>query len=77
MKREPLFIDAGGCTVRINPPTSPTAYICLQVMEPPVWGGEHHVLQAPGTFTELFLTREQAKAIADTLYAQLAMDFVE
>ena len=50
--------------------------LCLQIMEPPVWN-DQEVLQAPGTFTQLFLTREKAKAIADILYAQLAMDLVE
>ena len=76
MKKEPQFLDCGGCTVRVNPPNSPTACICLQIMEPPVWNNQE-VLQAPGSFTQLFLTREQAKAIADILYAQLAMDLVE
>lgn len=76
MKKEPSFLDCGGCTVRVNPPNSPTAYIGLQIMEPPVWNNQE-VLQSPGSFTELFLTREQAKTIADILYAQLAMDFVE
>lgn len=76
MKREPQFLDCGGCTVRVNPPNSPTAYMCLQIMEPPVWANDEK-LQAPGQFTQLFLTREQGKALADILYAQLAMELVE
>lgn len=76
MKKEPQFLDCGGCTVRVNPPACPTCMLCLQIMEPPVFN-ETGYLQAPGTFTQLYITREQAKAIADTLYAQLAMDLVE
>lgn len=45
-------------------------------MEPPVWNNQE-TMQTPGSFTQLFVTREQAKALADILYAQLAMELVE
>ena len=71
----PQFMDCGGCTVRVNPPTSPTAYLCLQIMEPPIWK-QDETLQAPGTFTQIYLNREQAKQLADILYAQLVLELV-
>ena len=75
MSKPPQFMDCGGCTVRVNSPNSPTAYVCLQIMEPPIWN-QQETLQTPGTFTQLYLTKEQAKQLADILYAQMVLELV-
>lgn len=75
-KREPFFMDAGDLTIRINPRTSPTSWICLQVMEPPEFDEQGHQLR-DGKFTQIYVTKEQAKVIAEVLLAESMLELVE
>ncbi len=76
MKRDPLFIDAGGLTIRVNPRTSPTSYICLQIMEPPEFDAAGNQAR-DGRFTQIYITKEQAKTIADILHAEAVLEIME
>jgi hypothetical protein len=69
----PLFMDAGGFTIRVNPNPSPTGYLGLQIMEPPEYDPEKSITLRDGKFTQIFLTKDQAKNLADILYAQLTV----
>lgn len=76
MKREPLFINAGGLTIRVNPRTSPTSWICLQIMEPPEFN-DAGVQIRDGRFTQVYVTKEQAKMLADILHAEAVLEIIE
>lgn len=76
MKRDPLFIDAGGLTIRVNPRTSQTSYICLQIMEPPEFTDDGHQAR-DGRFTQVYISKEQAKIIADILHAEAVLEIIE
>lgn len=74
--KPPLFMDAGGLTLRVNPPSSPTAYFSLQIMEPPTFT-ENGDKISDGKFTQIWLSQEKGKALADLLYAQAVLDLIE
>ena len=78
MKIQPLFIDAGGVTIRINPRPTKTSYVRLQIMEPPQYTGEQgDVIFREGKFTEIWLEPDQAKAVADGLYTESMSEYIE
>lgn len=73
MKREPVFMDANSLTIRVNPRGTKTSYIDLQIMEPPIYNDKGEPIR-DGKFTQIFLSAEQAKALADILYAESVLD---
>lgn len=75
MNRAPLFIDAYGMTIRVNPRTSPGAFICLQIMEPPEVNTEGTHLR-DARFTQIYLSKDHAKALADILHAEAVLDLM-
>ena len=76
MRKPPMFMDAGGFTVRVNPRSSPTGYVCLQIMEPPQYDYEKGITLRDGKFNEIYLTAEQAKQLADVLHAESVIELI-
>ena len=75
-KKEPLIVIAMDKTIRINPRQTKTAFLVLQIMEPPEYDDNGRTLQE-GRFTQIYLHYENAKALADAIYAEEVLDLVE
>jgi len=74
--KPPFLLAAGAITIRINPRTSPTSYLHLQIMEPPEYNDQGEFMRE-GSVTVLYLSMEHARLLADAIYAQDVLDLVE
>ncbi len=76
-KKRAILIALDHATVRINPPVCSTCYLRMEIMKSPVHDPNDGKLEQPGSFYDLYISQEDAKAIADGLYAQNALALVE
>lgn len=76
VQKPPMIIAVGSATVRVNAPPYERGPLHIQIMKPPVNDDEGKLLE-PGSFYSLWLYLEDAKSLADILYAQGALELVE
>lgn len=75
-QKEPLFLNLGGNTVRINPRQTPTSYIGIQIIIPDDYDNEGKLIRK-ASITQLWLSAADAKKFADILTAESALELVE
>ena len=68
MPREPHFIDAWGSTIRLDPPATPAHNMKLTLMTPVEHNEAGNTIQQ-GRVLEVYLSKDQAKLLADVLHA--------
>lgn len=65
----PIFIDLGGSTARVDPQPVRTAYVRLTLIGQQVYDNEHGHTVNPAQAFEMYITVDQADALADALKA--------
>ena len=76
MKPEPFFMDAGGSTIRIDPPSTVASNFKLALITTAEHDNEGHTIQQ-GQVLELWLNTDQTRKLADALHAQLGIKYIE
>lgn len=72
--RTPSFLALNPSTVRLNPYPN-VERMLLEIMQPPQYKEDGAILE-PYNHIALWLHYEEAKKLADLIYAQLAMKYV-
>ncbi len=64
---KPIFIDLGGSTARVDPQKTPTAYVRLSIATEQAYSEETGEIIARPQAVELYITVDQADALAEAL----------
>ncbi|MEI2416165.1 hypothetical protein V8Z80_08265 [Orrella sp. JC864] len=64
---KPIFIDLDGNTARIDPQRTPTAYVRLSIMTEQAYSGQTGKIISRPQAVEVYITVDQANALADAL----------
>lgn len=73
MPREPYFIDSWGSTIRLDPPAIPGNNMRLTLVTPVEYNEAGNTIQQ-GRVMEIYLSKDQAKLLADVLHATAVED---
>lgn len=74
--KKPIFLALGDSTIRIDPRSSITAYLPIQIIQPPEYNDEGHWMR-DGKVIQLWMSMEDAKLFADAIYAQESLNLVD
>lgn len=77
VQKQPSFAAMRNATVRLTPHYSVQDYMTLEIMVPPDYHHETGTLIAEAKHLSMWVRKEDAKALADLIYAQFAMKYVE
>lgn len=74
--RQPILLALGDTTVRIDPRTTSTSYLPMQIIESPHYDQQGNWVR-DGRVIQLYLAMDDAKLLADAIYAQDVLGLVE